>query len=55
MIINELLKDFSQRVQISIISSQKFLGQILIEPMTLISCCSFIFRPFQIEYWEQLW
>lgn len=55
MIVNEIIKDFSQRVLIPIIPTQKILGQLLVEPMTLLSCCSFSFRPFKSEYWEQLW
>ncbi len=56
MILNEILKDFSeQRSVVPIILSQKSLGQIIIEPMTLLSCISFTFRPYKREYWEQLW
>ncbi len=54
-ILNEIVKDFSQRVLIPISPSQKILGQIIVEPMTLVSCCSFSFRPLKAEYWEQLW
>jgi hypothetical protein len=54
-ILNEIVKDFSQRVLIPIAPSQKILGQIIVEPMTLVSCCSFSFRPLKSEYWEQLW
>jgi len=54
-LINEILKDFSQRVLIPLNPSQKSLGQVLIEPMTLVACYSFVFRPNQSESWEQLW
>ncbi|UJR33391.1 hypothetical protein I4U23_020839 [Adineta vaga] len=50
-ILNQLLNHFSDQ---TFQSSQKFLNQIIIESITLISCSSLIFRPLKSEYWEQL-
>ena len=54
-LLNDIFKDFSERMLAPLIPSQKLLGQILLEPMTLISCCSLIFRPLHSEHWEELW
>ena len=54
-ILNAIFKDFSERVLVPLVPSPKILGQIIVEPLTLVSCCSLIFQPLHSEYWEQLW
>ncbi|CAF0795767.1 unnamed protein product [Rotaria sordida] len=54
-LLNQIIKLLTDQSLISILPSQKILEQIIVEPMTLLSCCSFVFRPFKIEYWKQLW
>ncbi|CAF4561489.1 unnamed protein product [Rotaria sp. Silwood1] len=54
-LVNKIIKHLTDQSLISIVPSQKILEQIIVEPMSLLSCCSFVFRPFKTEHWEQLW
>lgn len=55
LILNQIVKDLTDRSIVSTLPSQKILEQIIVEPITLLSCSSFIFQPLKPEHWEQLW
>ena len=54
-IVNRLLKHYSDRATVAVAPSQKTLGQLITDPMTLVSCSSIVFRPQRVQHWEQLW
>lgn len=54
-ILNEILKEFAEKTNVSLITSQKNLGQLPVEPMTLINLNSLRFRPNRCEHWEKIW